>query len=142
MERPLEKLILPQKLRQEMMNHAREVLPMEAVGLLGGDADGRVLLVKPLKNLARTRSFLADPFDQFQAERSLTRRDLKLVAVYHSHPGGGPHLSADDLTFAALRPVLHVIIALRRTSALADDMRAYRINEGLPVLVEICEEAS
>lgn len=142
MKQPPDKLILPEDLRQEMMNHAREALPMEAVGLLGGDADGRVRLVQPVKNLAGRRSFFADPFEQFQAERLFKQRGLSLVAIYHSHPGGGAQLSADDLAFAALRPVLHVVIALARAYTLADEIQAYRIRHGLPVAIEIYSEAS
>jgi [CysO sulfur-carrier protein]-S-L-cysteine hydrolase len=140
MKQPPEKLILPEDLRQEMMNHVREALPMEGVGLLGGDADGRVLLVKRLKNIAGRRSFLADPFEQFQAERSLKRRGLSLIAVYHSHPEGGAQLSADDLAFASLRPVLHVIIALARAPVLADEIQAYRIKDGIPIAIKIYSE--
>jgi proteasome lid subunit RPN8/RPN11 len=141
MKQPPEKLIMARPFRQEMLQHAREVLPMEAVGLLGGDADGRVLLVKPLMNLAGLRSFLADPFEQFQAERSIKQSGMSLIAVYHSHPGGGPQLSMDDIAFAIPRPVLHVIVALSRPHALADEIRAYWIKDRLPVPVKIYLEA-
>lgn len=144
MKRPPEKLIVAPGLRREVLKHARESLPMEAVGLLGGHADGRVLLVRPLKNLAGRRSFFADPFEQFQAERSIKQGGMDLIAVYHSHPGGGAQLSPDDLAFATPRPLLHVVVALARAHA-EDEMRAYRIEGGSPVRVEIysgCDEVT
>lgn len=125
-----------------MLNHAREALPMEAVGLLGGDAGGRVFRVEPLKNIAGPKSFLADPFEQFQAERSLKRDGLSLIAVYHSHPGGGAQLSPEDLRFSSLRPVLYVVIALARAHNIAEEVKAYRLMNGQPVMVEINSDES
>src|SRR4051812_23518333 len=118
MKQPPEQLILPQTLRHEIMNHAREELPMEAVGILGGDAAGRVLLVTPLKNIAGSRNFFVDPFEQFQAEQSIKQRGMSLIGVYHSAPEGGTQLSLNDLAFAALRPVVHVVVALARAHAI------------------------
>jgi len=110
---------------------------MEAVGILGGDAGGRVTVAIPLPNLAGPKAFLADPLAQFQAERTLKRAGLIFLAVYHSHPGGGTQLSAVDRAFAVHLPIVHIVIALARRHRPDKEMRAYAVNDDDVVEVEI-----
>ncbi len=110
---------------------------MEAVGILGGHADGRAAIAIPLPNLAGPKAFLADPLAQYQAERELRQAGLTLLAVYHSHPGGGTRLSAVDQTFAARLPVMQVVIALARLHRAGEELRAYQIREGMITEVPI-----
>src|SRR5262249_15914421 len=85
----------------QLLRHAREGLGGEAVGLVGGDAQGQVLLVLPLPNIAQgTREFRADPFAQFRALRRLQAEGILLLAIYHSHPDGGVEPSEHDLIYA------------------------------------------
>lgn len=123
-------LQLPRSVYDELVRHAREAMPAEAVGLLGGTATAARLAI-PLPNVAGpvagSRAFLADPRAQFLAERRLTAAGLRITAIYHSHPGGGPVLSAADRELAASWPgVLHVVIAVARPSGRPDEIRAYR----------------
>lgn len=114
---------------------------MEAVGILGGDACGRVTVAIPLPNLAGPKVFLADPLAQFQAERALRQAGLTLLCIYHSHPGGGVQLSEVDRAFAAHRSIAHMVIALARRHRPGEEMRAYRVNQNTIVEVEIRIEA-
>jgi proteasome lid subunit RPN8/RPN11 len=126
-------LVLSVEQQQEMMEHARQSLPDEAVGLLGGLLLGSTAEVKrvfPLPNLLGSRAFLADPYAQYQAERLLAEEDIVPLAVYHSHPGGGVQLSPTDHAFAVRRPLLQVVIALAR-EGLVDEMRAYQVRDDL-----------
>jgi proteasome lid subunit RPN8/RPN11 len=133
---PMEALKLSHLLYNQMLTYAREALPMEAVGLLGGHSNGRVLSVLPLTNIAAPEEFLADPFDQFKAERQLSRNGLSLLAIYHSHPGGGTQLSASDCSLTFNRSLLQLVIALARPGQV-DDVRAYYLIDGTPLLVDI-----
>ncbi len=110
---------------------------MEAVGILGGGVYGRVTVAIPLPNLAGDRAFLADPRAQFEAERELRQAGCDLLAIYHSHPGGGAQLSTLDLAFAVYRPVVYLVIALARQHQPEEEVRAYRVNEDVVVEVEI-----
>jgi [CysO sulfur-carrier protein]-S-L-cysteine hydrolase len=114
---------------------------MEAVGVLGGYASGRVMVAIPLPNLAGPKAFLADPLAQFQAERTLRQAGLTLLSIYHSHPGGGVQLSEVDRAFVAHWSIVHVVIALARWHRPDEEMRAYRVNQGTVVDVEIRIEA-
>jgi proteasome lid subunit RPN8/RPN11 len=120
-----------------MLRHARAVVPAEAVGLLGGDVEGRATHGIPVRNRAGPYTFLADPFAQFEAEQQLKALKLRLLAVYHSHPGGGAQLSPLDLVFARKRGCLQIVIALLRPHTMREEMRAYRLVEDTPVEVEV-----
>jgi len=118
-----------------MVLHSLEALPSEAVGLLGGYVDGRVVMAIPLPNIAGSRAFWADPLAQYHAERELRARGLTSVAAYHSHPGGGDELSAAD---RALAPVaLQVVIGLGCEDHPEPRMRAYWVRDGSAIEVAI-----
>src|SRR5918912_1567933 len=78
----VEVLTLPKALLLEIVRRARESLPQEAVGLVAGGAQGMARTILPLANLASdSRSFLADPYDQFLALRSIEAQQLTLLAI-------------------------------------------------------------
>lgn len=129
-------LRLPASVYGAVVEHARAVLPAEAVGLLGGPAPDFATLAVPLPNCAGRQAYLADPWAQFNAERYLASRGYQLVAVYHSHPGGGVQLSALDLAFARRRTCLQVVIALARPRVPGENVRAYKVI-GDGVVVEV-----
>lgn len=135
-----ETLRLPSTLLDAVVQHARAVLPAEAVGLLGGPAPDFATVSLPLANCAGRHAFLADPWAQFKAERLLASRGYQLVAVYHSHPGGGVQLSPIDLAFATKRACLQVVIALA-PGLPGEDIRVYRLMAGTAVEVELDIEA-
>jgi proteasome lid subunit RPN8/RPN11 len=130
-------LLMSDDARHRILAHAHLSLPMEAVGLLGGDERGMVMEVIPLTNVAGRGRFLADPLEQFEAERFLQSRNLLLLAVYHSHPGGGAQLSETDCSFACELSAFQVIVALARRHRQGDEIKAFRIIAGRPVPVRI-----
>lgn len=130
------RVLLPHEAWRRIVDHAAAVLPREAVGLLGGTADGSVSYVAPLPNLAADGAFLADPRSQFEAERTLARLELIPVAVYHSHPGGTPTLSVADLEFAR-SALLQLVVGIGPRDEV--EMRAYRVDGGpreVPLMIE------
>lgn len=106
-------LALSSKVARQMLLHARAAQPREAVGLLGGSATGQVKIALPLTNIASdARAFFVDPYSQFCAFRELETKDLRLLAIYHSHPDGGIDPSPADLTYARHWSCAHLIIAM------------------------------
>ncbi len=95
--------------------------------MLGGGADGRITLVLPLPNIADGyRTFIADPFEQFCAQRRLEAEDLQLLAIYHSHPEGGLDPSHEDLVYATRWSCAHLIVAVSTVGQSRERFRAFR----------------
>ena len=84
----------------------------------------------PLANIAEDdRSFIADPFEQFCALRRLKAENLELLAIYHSHPGGGVDPSREDLAYATQWPCIHLIIAASTLTTSDARFRGFRYEQ-------------
>jgi proteasome lid subunit RPN8/RPN11 len=113
-----------------MLRHAKSAVPMEAVGIIGGDSsDGLAHLIIELPNLADRNEFFADPFAQYQAEQQISEAGLNIIAIYHSHPGGGTALSESDRNAAINWDCAHIVIVPERDSEEDNHIRAYRVLE-------------
>jgi len=124
------RLILSSEQLAQVLTHARESRPREAVGLLGGRSTGEVDLALPLVNVAQgERVFIADPHSQYCALRRIEAEHLNLLAIYHSHPGGGVDPSAADLEYARGWSCAHLVVALRESGAREDRVRAFRFDQ-------------
>jgi proteasome lid subunit RPN8/RPN11 len=120
-------LTLPADLRRQVLSHARESRPKEAVGLLGGDAEGLVSLILPLPNIATgNQAFIADPFAQYCALRRLQSDGLQLLAIYHSHPDGGAGPSERDLAYANSWACVHMIVVVGVQDDSIERLHAFR----------------
>jgi proteasome lid subunit RPN8/RPN11 len=88
-----------------------------------------VSVVLPITNIASdNKAFLAEPFEQFCALRKLQTENLQLLAIYHSHPGGGVAPSQDDLAYAQQWPCAHLVVAFGAASDAEAKMRAFRFD--------------
>jgi proteasome lid subunit RPN8/RPN11 len=99
----------------ELIAHAREAAPEECCGLMGGDADGRVMSVYRLVNAAEDRltGYEARAEDLFEAFREMRKRNEELLAIYHSHPrSDNPEPSPVDVSLAYYPLAAYFIIGL------------------------------
>jgi proteasome lid subunit RPN8/RPN11 len=133
------RLTMSAEIGKQILLHARDALPREAVGLLGGSADGQAILVLPLPNVAGgQREFLADPYVQFRALQRLRSENLQLLAIYHSHPDGGTGPSEDDLVHARRWSCVQMIVALSTSPPFTERFWAFRCaDHGLVEEIEI-----
>jgi proteasome lid subunit RPN8/RPN11 len=107
----------------------------EVCGLVVAMAGGQ-LEAWPMRNAAPDprSAFALDPAELLGALRRLDGEGLSLLAVYHSHPEGGPELSARDLDGALaggeplLGGVAQVVVALQ--AGRASTVRAHRWVQG------------
>jgi proteasome lid subunit RPN8/RPN11 len=115
----------------EMLGHTYDGYPLEACGLLAGDAeDGTIVACYPCRNAAASsRVFRIDDDDYRRAEDDADRRQLALLAIFHSHTHTEPYPSPTDVEVAeGLGPWFRwVIVGLKRNGP---DVRAYRIADG------------
>jgi proteasome lid subunit RPN8/RPN11 len=126
-------VILSAAARHLVEEHVRKSLPQEAVGLLAGSDGGKVELVLPLPNIATDRySFLADPFEQYKALRQIQQLGLKLLAIYHSHPGGGETPSTQDLKYAQAWDCWNLVLAVNASGSMRETWKVFRcLSSGL-----------
>ena len=98
-----------------MRQHAVQMIPEEACGLLGGrDQEGscQVETVIPATNVLHSPvRYRMDPREQLQAFDNLDSRGLDLVGIYHSHPSGPDVPSPTDITEAYYPAVVYLILS-------------------------------
>lgn len=128
--------LLPIPLRQQMIAHAIQALPQEAVGFAAGHNSAADMLV-PLPNIAGHNAFLADPYSQFQAEREIRRSGLEIVGIYHSHPDGCGCASPTDELFGRAWDCVHLIVSLNSRQTATASISAYRFvdSQVVPVVL-------
>ena len=63
-----------------------------------------------------------------------------MIAIYHSHPGGGTTLSEADRVGGARWNCAHIVIVPERSPDDADYLRAWRITESGTVEIPVVRE--
>ena len=116
--------------------HAQAERPNECCGLLIGLAP-TIQESVPARNLAASpTSYLIDPADHFAAIRSARRSGRHVVGAYHSHPASPPTPSARDVAEASFPEFVYLIVSLAEPDK-SDAVRAYRVANGFPTLVQL-----
>lgn len=111
----------------DMLAHARDEAPRECCGLLVGTSDAIVRSVRARNLDVSATRYLIDPQDHFTAIRNARAESLEVVGAYHSHPSSTAVPSTTDVVEAnSGSNFLYVIVSL-----VGDDVRAYRIENGL-----------
>ena len=113
-----------------LIGHAYDGLPLEACGLLGGDASSaKASVFYPCANLAASsRVYTLDPRDHLRADRDADARGLEIIGVAHSHTHTEAYPSPTDVEQAPDPGWHYVIVSLR---AEAPVLRSYRITDGV-----------
>lgn len=121
-------LNLSKSLHDEMIEHARTVLPNEACGILAGKND-RILRVYCMNNVDCSAStYFMDPREQLRVMKEIRREELELVGIFHSHVATEAYPSARDVELAFYVGVWYVIISLADVDRPV--IRNFRIVEG------------
>lgn len=116
-------------LRAELLEHARRAAPIEACGLLGGDAGG-LRCYRPCRNARQSPvRYAIAPEEILEGVRMFAAQGVELLGIFHAHPLGEAYPSAVDIAEAAYPGLLQVIAAPARTVGL----RGFRIAGGVVV---------
>lgn len=132
-------LRLPRLAYQQIIGHAYDGLPLEACGLLAGDApSGRVEVFYPTTNVAASsKLYTVDPKEHLRADRDAEERGLEIIGVVHSHTHTDAYPSPTDVAQAPDPGWHYVIVSLRQEAPV---LRSFRIVDGEideePVAVE------
>jgi proteasome lid subunit RPN8/RPN11 len=119
---------ISQELIDEMVAHAREDLPNECCGMVGG-RDGEATRVVPVENAAASPlRYEMDPQGQYDALKSIEDAGEELVAIYHSHTRSAAYPSQTDVNEAVMWPEqAYLIVSLQGEEA--PDVKAYSLKD-------------
>jgi len=119
---------ISQALIDEMVAHAREDLPNECCGMIGG-RDGEATSVVRVENAAASPlRYEMDPQGQFDALKQIEGGGNELIGIYHSHTRSAAYPSQTDVNEAAMWPEqVYVIVSLEHDDA--PDVKGYSLKE-------------
>jgi proteasome lid subunit RPN8/RPN11 len=115
---------ISQQLVDAMVAHAREDLPNECCGMVGG-RDGEATSVVRVENSAASPlRYEMDPQEQYNALKAIEDGGDELLAIYHSHTKSAAYPSQTDVNQAVAWPEqVYVIVSLADEEA--PDVKAY-----------------
>ncbi|MGD9736795.1 MAG: Mov34/MPN/PAD-1 family protein [Solirubrobacterales bacterium] len=104
---------ISQQLLDEMVAHAREDVPNECCGMVGG-RDGTAERVVRVENAAASPlRYEMDPQGQFDALKEIEADGGELLAIYHSHTKSAAYPSQTDVNQAQNWPEqIYLIVSL------------------------------
>ncbi len=119
---------ISQQLIAEMVAHAREDLPNECCGMIGG-RDGEAAEIVRVENAAASPlRYEMDPQGQYDALKSIEDRGGELLGIYHSHTKSAAYPSQTDVNQAVAWPEqVYVIVSLADEAA--PDVKAYLLQD-------------
>ncbi len=127
-------LQIPQKIINEIIDHARIGLPEEVCGYLAGSGN-EVTRQFRLTNIDHSHEhFSFDPAEQFQAVREARKLGLEILANYHSHPATPARPSEEDIRLAFDPEISYIIISLAGSQV---GIKSFKIRDSIVEKEEI-----
>lgn len=106
---------------EKILLYAKNELPNEACGLLGGVIENDITVIKKiclLKNIDESREhFTMDTKEQLAAVKDMRAKGLKPVGCWHSHPESMSRPSKEDIRLAHDSDIIYFILSLRNEKA-------------------------
>jgi [CysO sulfur-carrier protein]-S-L-cysteine hydrolase len=119
---------ISQALVDEMVAHAREDLPNECCGMIGGRDGEATGVVRVVNSAASPLRYEMDPQEQYNALKSIEDGGGELLGIYHSHTKSAAYPSQTDVNQAVAWPEqIYVIVSLADEDAPA--VRAYLLKD-------------
>jgi proteasome lid subunit RPN8/RPN11 len=103
---------IAQDLIEEIVGHAREDLPNECCGMVGG-SDGEARTVYRAENAeASPLRYSIDAKEQFRLMQTIEAAGEELVGIYHSHTKSAAFPSQTDINLAGWPDAVYLIASL------------------------------
>lgn len=119
---------ISQQLIDEMVAHAREDLPNECCGMIGGSGGEATAVIRVANSAASPLRYEMDPQEQYNALKSIEDGGDELLAIYHSHTKSAAYPSQTDVNQAVAWPEqIYVIVSLAEEDA--PDVKAYLLKD-------------
>jgi proteasome lid subunit RPN8/RPN11 len=118
---------ISQALIDEVVAHAREDLPNECCGMVGG-ADGEARTVYRAENAeASPFRYSIDAGEQFRLMQEIEGAGEELVGIYHSHTKSPAYPSQTDVNLAGWPDAVYLIASLADEEP---DVKGFWIRDG------------
>ena len=121
-------LKIPQHIHDDIIAHAREGLPLEVCGILGGSGDTVEAIYRVTNSDASNEHFSMEPKEQFAVVKDMRIKGVKMLAIYHSHPETPARPSEEDIRLALTPGISYVIVSMMAPDA--PTLRSFRISDG------------
>jgi len=119
---------ISQELVDEMVAHAREDLPNECCGMIGGSDGTATSVVRVENSAASPLRYEMDPQGQFDALKAIEGAGEELLGIYHSHTRSAAYPSQTDVNQAVAWPEqVYVIVSLEDSEQ--PDVKAYLLQD-------------
>jgi [CysO sulfur-carrier protein]-S-L-cysteine hydrolase len=119
---------IAQSLIDEMIAHAREDLPNECCGMVGGTDGEASVVISVVNSAASPLRYEMDPQGQYDALKAIEDGGGELLAIYHSHTKSAAYPSQTDVNQAVNWPdAIYVIVSLQ--DADAPDVKGYWLKD-------------
>jgi proteasome lid subunit RPN8/RPN11 len=111
-----------------MVAHAREDLPNECCGMVGGRDGEATEVVRVANSAASPLRYEMDPQGQYNALKSIEDGGNELLAIYHSHTKSAAYPSQTDVNQAVAWPEqIYMIVSLADEEA--PDVKAFLLKD-------------
>ncbi len=118
---------ISKRLVDEIVAHAREDLPNECCGMVGG-ADEEARTVYRAENAeASPLRYSIDAKEQFRLMRAIEDAGEELVGIYHSHTKSAAYPSQTDVNLAGWPDAVYLIVSLADPDA--PDLKGFWIRD-------------
>jgi [CysO sulfur-carrier protein]-S-L-cysteine hydrolase len=119
---------IAQSLIDEMVAHAREDLPNECCGMVGGKDGEAATIHRVVNSAASPLRYEMDPQGQYNALKAIEDDGQGLLAIYHSHTKSAAYPSQTDVNQAVAWPdQIYVIVSLADEDT--PDVKAYLLKD-------------
>jgi proteasome lid subunit RPN8/RPN11 len=119
---------ISQALIDEMVAHAREDLPNECCGMVGGRDGEAETVIRVANSAASPLRYEMDPQEQYDALKAIEDTGGELLAIYHSHTKSVAYPSQTDVNQAVAWPEqVYLIVSLADPEAA--DVKGYLLRD-------------
>lgn len=126
-------LSIPQDVYDAIVAHAYAEHPVEACGIVAGQADGAPVRHVPMVNAEQSTTFFRfDPDQQLAVWHGMDARGEEPLIVYHSHTATDAWPSRTDIEFATEPDAHYIIVSTRDMDGPGDfQFHSFRITDGV-----------
>lgn len=119
---------ISQGLIDEIVAHARDDLPNECCGMVGGGDGAAASVYRAANAEASPFRYSISAKDQFRLMREIEAAGEELVAIYHSHTKSPAYPSQTDVNLAGWPDAVYLIVSLADPGA--PELKGFWIRDG------------